>query len=83
MTMEIDSELLRRYAGMILAKMKLDLAKEMGFVQDANDELLWNEAATDPEGYTQDSPDTEIANPVVDMSVIDDLLSRLGIPIRK
>ena len=76
--MEIDSELLRRYAGMILAHMKLDQAKQMGFVQDANDELLWNEAMTDPQSFVQDDPDTEIANPVLNTALIDEILSRIN-----
>ncbi|CAB4144888.1 hypothetical protein UFOVP1296_15 [uncultured Caudovirales phage] len=76
--MEIDSELLRRYAGMILAKMKLDQAKQMGFVQDANDELLWNEAMTDPQSFVQDAPDTEIVNPELDTALIDEILSRIS-----
>ena len=61
--MEMDYELLRRYAGYADTGLTLAQAKEAGFVQDANDEMLWNEAAANIDKYTADSPDSEIVNP--------------------
>lgn len=76
--MDLDYQMLRRYAGYILTKMTLEQAKEIGFVQDANDIDHWNLAATDPEGYTADSPDTEIVDVAIhDMTIIDDMLARI------
>lgn len=75
--MEMDYELLRRYAGLQEAKISLQQAKEMGFVRDANDELLYEEAGRDIELYLSGQPDNEVANPVVDMTVVDEILSRI------
>lgn len=76
--MDIDYELLRRYAGYILGEMTLAQAKTVGFVQDANDEDHWNMASNNPEQYVQDSPDSEIPPLLIhDMTVIDDMLTRV------
>jgi|688.fasta_scaffold1117183_2 hypothetical protein len=75
--MEMDYELLRRYAGMQQGKIRLEQAKTMGFVQDANDELLYEEAGKNIEQYLAGQPDNEIANPVIDIAVLDDILSRI------
>ena len=73
----MDYELLRRYAGMQQGKIGLDQAKTMGFVQDANDELLYEEAGKNIEQYLTGQPDNEIANPVIDIAVLDDIISRM------
>lgn len=75
--MDMDYELLRRYAGMQQGKISLDQAKTMGFVQDANDELLYEEAGKNIELYLAGQPDNEIASPVLDMAVIDEILARI------
>ena len=73
----MDYELLRRYAGMQQGKIRLEQAKTMGFVQDANDELLYEEAGKNIEQYLAGQPDNEIASPVVDMALIDEILARI------
>jgi hypothetical protein len=75
--MEMDYELLRRYAGMQEGKITLDQAKTMGFVQDANDELLYEEAGKNTALYLAGQQDTEIASPVMDMALVDEILARI------
>lgn len=76
--MELDYVLLRRYAKLIQGKTSLDAARTQGWVQDANDEELWNLAATDPQTYTKNDPDTEIVDPQIhDMSVFEEMYNRL------
>lgn len=77
--MEMDYELLRRYAGMQEGKISLEQAKQFGFVQDANDELLWAEAGKNPAQYLDGQPDTEIANLNMSVDFVDELVSRLGL----
>lgn len=74
--MEEDWELLRRYAGLVSMGTTLEQAKEMGFVTDAYDEAHFETAAKDPNKY-MGAPDTEMVNGIHDMSVVDDIVTRL------
>jgi hypothetical protein len=75
---EMEFDTLRRYAAYIQSGLTLSEAQKLGFVQDANDAAHWNLAAKDPASYTADAPDSEIVDPSInDMSIIDDLLTRI------